>query len=738
MLRGIRKKIEDISWEDAADPSRWVRFARGQVRLYFYMLRELLRNRCLQQASALTFTTLLSLVPLLAVAFSFFRAFAAMEEWEAKARDAVLRSVFSEALIEGEMGGALEDDPAADGLEDVAGLEADQVLARADEEARAGAAGRALRRYVAALNEGADGRPVRRGMMALRLSHVGDLAAALDGMTQEARRRYLRGAGLGAGGLAAMPEGGTQDAGNGSALVAPEELLRRAAEQMTLAGIADLQGGAEAEATALHAALGATCDAVVLAAWAGPGQQMDAAVRRHGTVRERLGNSLLESAGQTARKYLDAPEGAPDAEETRAAALAGLREAELLLDRPGEARRLLGQVYEKAGMKDEALRAYNMALRSDGASAARGISLRVVGYLRDFIDKAGRAEIGIIGTLLLIVTATALLNTVEQTVNHIWKVKKRRPFWAKFTSFCTLIWLGPALLGAGIYLRSTMTGFVDRSVAGMEALRPVVNALLVGGSYLLPFLTMWLILLLLYEFLPHTRVRFRNAAWGAGVAALLLQLARPLFMAYAVRAFRYQHIYGSLGAVPLFLLWIWLLWVIVLFGAEVAFTTQNMALLRYQDKLQRLSTLFVDRYLAARVMMYVAREFWETGEPVRAGRLAEILQITPEEASDTAERLVRLGLLTPVGADRDEFHPARDLSRLKLSEVLSITDRFRDESRSARPQDKPYEDKLEAAFRSAITAQDEALGGATFRDLLAAAEQDRNKYPVPRDARRQQ
>jgi len=173
----------------------------------------------------------------------------------------------------------------------------------------------------------------------------------------------------------------------------------------------------------------------------------------------------------------------------------------------------------------------------------------------------------------------------------------------------------------------------------------------------------------------------------------------------------------------------------VLFGAEISFTVQNVDLLRFRDKLSRLSEIFIDRYLAARVMMYVAREFWDTGRPVSAGRLAEILQIPAAEATEAAGRLVRLGLLTPVGERRDEFHPARDLSRLKLSEVLSVTDRFRDDSRSERPEDKPYEDKLEAAFKSAIESQDRALDAMTFRDLLEACEGDRNKRPRPSSER---
>jgi hypothetical protein len=75
-----------------------------------------------------------------------------------------------------------------------------------------------------------------------------------------------------------------------------------------------------------------------------------------------------------------------------------------------------------------------------------------------------------------------------------------------------------------------------------------------------------------------------------------------------------------------------------------------------------------------------------------------------------------------VGEDQEGFYPARDLSRLKVSEVLSITDRYRDESRSASPENRAYEEKLESVFRTAIESQDATLKGMTFRDLLAACE----------------
>ncbi|MHC4481639.1 MAG: YihY/virulence factor BrkB family protein, partial [Planctomycetota bacterium] len=744
-FRRLRDKIEDVRWEDAADPSRWVKFARGQVRLYFYILRELVRNRCPQQAAALTFTTLLSLVPLLAVAFSFFRGFAALEGVANRAQDAIFRTMLAAPLLE--QGAPQEDEPAGAlaNAAAVASMSPGELVAEADGRPRTEHVAATLHLYVRALNAGADPARVRRGIGTLHLAPAGGLAQPFALLQVQKEQAYLRAAGLGSGEGRQPPapkgqehyEAARRHLSDGRYIDAVEAL--RLAEQYghpplaTRRALAEahealgdvLAGQGESKPATEHyrSALLHYVDALVLEGLSG-GEPQAALARRHDQAVSKLGQALQELGTEKAAHYETLQSvGGPAAAQALQAALSDLNEAARLLKHSSAVHAELGNLYSQAAREADAAREFRLAWEKSREVAARGISMAVVDYIRMFVNKVGRAEIGILGILFLLVTATMLLNTIERTLNHIWKVTEPRPFWIKFTSFCTLIWLGPALIGASLWARERLGGYVEATLGRAAVIGSLVQVLTSAGEHLLPFLTTWLVLMALYKFLPHTRVRFKSVAWGAFLAAVLLHGVRPLFSLYVLKAVRYEKIYGSLGAVPIFLLWIWLLWLIVLFGAEVSFTIQNVGLLRYRDRLHRLSSLFIDRYLAARIMMYVAREFWETGEPVTAHRLSEILQITPEAAADAAGRLVKLGLLTPVGEQRDEFHPARDLSKLKLSEVLSITDRFRDESRSARPEDKPYEDKLEAAFRSAIQAQEEALDKLTLRELLQECEE---------------
>ncbi|MCD6416064.1 MAG: YihY family inner membrane protein [Planctomycetes bacterium] len=755
MFESLRKRIENIRWEDAAELSWWVKLVRSQVGLYFYIVRELIRDRCLQQAAALTFTTLLSLVPLLAVAFSLYRSFAGIEGLAGRAEDAIFQFVLASPLIEG----AAPEAPGEKIKQKDDSMSPDEMLSEAQRLAGDGENAQALHFYVKALDEGADAGAVRRGLSLLRLPPPGTTVSYIRQITEKGLERYQEAAKLPPG---HGPPGGDESEGEGAvkAVRKATQLLRdgsfakglalmRVAEsggyppiesrQIIAASARELanqkkqDGELEQAASYYREALAAGCDTIVLTALQGGDKEVAQAHQRHQETCEELGEALLRLGKEKANFYNFLEDrGGAEADRVMQAAIEELEEAATLLQEPTRAHIAAADLmWERSDRRDEAKRYYQAAARAGSGVAAKGISTAAADYIREFIARVGRARIGILATVFLIITATSLVSTIEKTFNHIWKVTKRRAFWARFTSFWTLICLGPVLIGATIWVQEQLGRYVRLTFTGTPVLGGLVSGLMTVGQYALPFVTTWLLLIALYKFLPHTRVKFASAAWGALVGAALLQCARWLFTIYVGHAIKYQVIYGSLGAIPLFLLWVWLLWVIVLFGSEIAFTIQNLGLLRYHEKLRRLSDVFIDRHLAARIMMYVAREFWDTGRPISVSRLAEILQITPEEAADAAGRLVKLGLLTPAGDRGSQFHPARDLSRLKLADVLSITDRFRSEYRSARAEDKLYEEKLEAAFRSAIEAQEQALAGLTFRDFLQRCEDERDKWPTP-------
>lgn len=185
---------------------------------------------------------------------------------------------------------------------------------------------------------------------------------------------------------------------------------------------------------------------------------------------------------------------------------------------------------------------------------------QVVGYLQGFSSQA--RELTWIGIGVLLGSALLTLYTIESAFNQIWRVRRARRGVSSFLLYWAILSLGPLLLGAGFAASAYITSL--RLLSGPEAL-PGATTLL----GLVPLFSAIAAFTLLYAAVPNTRVPLRHALIGGCFAALLFESAKALFSLY-VRLFPgYQLIYGAFAAVPLFLLWIYLTWLIVLLGAQL-------------------------------------------------------------------------------------------------------------------------------------------------------------------------
>lgn len=179
-------------------------------------------------------------------------------------------------------------------------------------------------------------------------------------------------------------------------------------------------------------------------------------------------------------------------------------------------------------------------------------------YFTQFINATAKlTTIGVIGIAL---TAILLLSTIENSFNFIFKVNRPRRLTTKITLYWTVITLGPLLLGTAISLKS-LTGF-DNVLNNLPA-----NAWLLGTA--LPFLLTWLVLTSVYILVPNKKVGFLNAMAGAIVAMFLFWLLKSGFALFMVKNNTYKTLYGAVAVVPLMLIWMYLYWAAVIFGAVV-------------------------------------------------------------------------------------------------------------------------------------------------------------------------
>jgi membrane protein len=197
----------------------------------------------------------------------------------------------------------------------------------------------------------------------------------------------------------------------------------------------------------------------------------------------------------------------------------------------------------------------------------------VRGYLTQFADNANKATA--LGVFILIVSTLMLMLSIEDAFNRIWRVPKGRPVGMRFIVYWAVLSLGPALIVVALAISAYLLALP--LFGDVEALYPV-RTNLIG---LLPFLIEWTALTAAYWLIPNRSVHLRHAALGALVAALLFEAAKRAFSWYVVSGANYQQVYGALAVVPIFILWIYFSWVIVLLGASL---TASMTAFDYRPR----------------------------------------------------------------------------------------------------------------------------------------------------------
>ena len=187
------------------------------------------------------------------------------------------------------------------------------------------------------------------------------------------------------------------------------------------------------------------------------------------------------------------------------------------------------------------------------------IARQVMGAVTQFTAKAHR--LGYAGFAVLLVSTLALVFTIDRTLNNIWRVEARRSIWKRLVVYSALLAFGPMLLAASLWL-TTQVAMWSESVVGARSVRMFYNGL--------EFVLVWAGLTALYRYVPNARVMARHAILGGLFAATALEIAKKLLAVYLLKMPAYSMIYGAFATVPLLLIWIYVAWLLVLIGAEIA------------------------------------------------------------------------------------------------------------------------------------------------------------------------
>lgn len=253
------------------------------------------------------------------------------------------------------------------------------------------------------------------------------------------------------------------------------------------------------------------------------------------------------------------------------------------------------------------------------------VSSNVMEHLNEFTAKA--ASLTAIGSIFLFVTSVMLISTIDKAFNDIWLVKEQRPLGHRILVYWAIVTLGPLVIGASLWASSMVTraslGYVQALPFFASVLLTVIPVILTGLAFAA-----------LFVYIPNCRVRWRDALIGGFTSAILLELLRAGFAFYITKFPTYTLIYGAFATVPLFLLWVYVSWIVVMFGATLVaimpnirnknWQTRNYAGYQFTTALQLLAILWQAReqeqlgYSAAALAEAVQQDTPATGKLLQA------------------------------------------------------------------------------------------------------------------------
>jgi membrane protein len=280
---------------------------------------------------------------------------------------------------------------------------------------------------------------------------------------------------------------------------------------------------------------------------------------------------------------------------------------------------------------------------------------------------AGLSEggIAIVSVVIIIWAALGLLLTTERSFNNIWHVGRGRNFLHRIINYWALLTLGPLLLGVGIYVTTIAARY---RIVGQFQETVLAHFGPVAVSYVLSVVAFFL----LYFVLPNTKVKAGAAIWGAAVAALVWILAKWAFGLYVTKFIPYGKIYGVLGLIPLTVFWIYITWLIVLFGLQLTFTTQHLKSLDAAEiaAAKRSEDYFIANDVTViNIVSQIASAFEESKAPIGVEVLSSRLNMPAEFTEKILSHLVESGIVLKVSEPRVGFIVAKDPANIKLSDI---------------------------------------------------------------------
>jgi membrane protein len=334
----------------------------------------------------------------------------------------------------------------------------------------------------------------------------------------------------------------------------------------------------------------------------------------------------------------------------------------------------------------------------------------------DYIANTDFKVLGVMGTVMLIYAVIVMLGNVEKTFNHFWGVTRSRRFVRRLSNYLSLLILGPLLMVISTSMIASLpSSFAAQSLSKYEFFRWFLGLF----DTMIPKATLWFIFTAMYILIPNTRVRFIPALVAGITCGTLWAIAFKVFTGFNVMVTNYNKIYGTFAALPVFIIWLYISWIIVLIGAQLSHAIQNVRL--FQQDLEAGRFSYDQREKMAFMIMLKISELFHHGAPqMNIETLAQVLSIPVRLVLETIQTLCDYGLLQAIHGDEPMYQPARNPALITLYDISRA---IRHDGDKEWQFPETHQNRLLSLIESDKAKNDEKfLGKTTLQDLMGRSE----------------
>lgn len=345
------------------------------------------------------------------------------------------------------------------------------------------------------------------------------------------------------------------------------------------------------------------------------------------------------------------------------------------------------------------------------------ITQQIVG----FIDKVNINVLGVVGVLFLVYSSISLIQKMEASFNHVWRVPHQRTLARRVTDYFTAILVGPSMVFVALALSASILGATVLKDASEYAL---VAQSVSAVKKAMPYLIIIAVFTFFYMFIPNTRVKFVPALIAGVVSGVLWQSAGWMFGTFVVssKSSATYAIYSGFAILILFMLWIYIGWLILLLGGSLAFYIQNPQNVVPNRKIQSTSPKRV-KVIGVDVMSFIAQQFYSGVQPPSASLIAQTLNIRASHLMPVLNQLVATGYLHCLASNKEsEYTLIKPAERIMISELIQDLEKTGDVTNSRQSAPTPNNHKAKISSEWVLDTLDKAntqvFDGVSLADVL--------------------